>query len=110
MVFNYSPRPPPPPPPKPEKLTLPVPMSNTDKAPNYPKSAQRKGIEGVVTVVFDVLENGTCANAKILNGPEEFHETVLRAVATWRYRPATRGGKPVRHRMSKRVVFRLDDA
>jgi hypothetical protein len=28
----------------------------------------------------------------------------------WRYRPAMRGGKPVRHRMTKRVVFKLEDA
>lgn len=102
--------PPPPPPPKPEKLTLPVAMASVERPLKYPKAAERKGIEGVVTVAFEVLENGTCINPKIVNGPVEFHETVLKAVATWRYRPAMRGGKPVRHRMSKRVVFRLEDA
>jgi len=97
--------PPPPPPPKPEKITPPVSIDSAQ--PRYPKIAERKGIEGVVVVAFDVLENGRCANPKIISGPEEFHDAVLRAVSDWRYRPATQGGKKIRRRISKRVVFKL---
>lgn len=100
--------PPPPPPPKPEPLTLPVVIK--DDQPKYPKGALRKGIEGSVVVAFDVLENGSVANPKIISGPEELHEAVLETALTWRYKPAKLGGKPVRHRMTKRVTFRLEDA
>lgn len=98
----------PPPPPKPEPLTVPVEIKSAQ--PKYPKGAERKGIEGAVVVAFDVLENGAVANPKIVSGPPEFHEAVLEAALTWRYRPAKRGDKPVRHRMTKRVVFKLEDA
>jgi protein TonB len=99
---------PPPPPPKPEKVT--PPQRLTTEAIRYPKSAERKGIEGVVTVSFDVLEDGRCTNPKIISGPAEFHEAVLKAVPTWKYRPASQGGKKLRMRTTYRVVFRLEDA
>jgi periplasmic protein TonB len=98
---------PPPPPPKPEPLVAPVPLNNA--APAYSSSARRKEIEGVVVVGFDVLENGTVANVKIVSGPEELRENVLKTVASWRFKPATRGGKPVRHHMTKPIRFVLND-
>jgi protein TonB len=101
---------PPPPPPKPEKLVQPVGIAGIDDTPKYPSSARRKGIEGVVVVKFEVLENGRVGNARIISGPPEFHDTVLKFVATWRFKPAHRGGKPVRYSMQKPIRFRLEDA
>ena len=103
-----APPPPPPPPPKPQEITPPV--SIRIEQPKYPKAAERKGIEGVVVVAFDVLENGSCANPEIVSGPAELHEAVLKAVVGWRYRPAMQGGKKRRHRATQRVVFKLEDA
>jgi protein TonB len=100
-----APPPPPPPPPKPGKITPPQELDNPQ--PKYPKGAERKGIEGVVVVSFEVLENGTCVSPKIVSGPEEFHDTVLKAVSGWRYRPAMQDGKKIRKRTTKRVVFQL---
>jgi protein TonB len=97
----------PPPPPKAEKITPPHELSN--EQPTYPKAALRKGIEGVVVVAFDVLESGACTNPKIVSGPAELHDVVLRAVASWRYRPALEGTKKIRRRTTKRVVFKLED-
>jgi len=102
---RVAPPPPPPPPPKPGKITGPTELDNPQ--PKYPKAAERKGIEGVVVVSFEVLEDGRCKNAKIVSGPEEFHDTVLKAVAGWRYRPAMQDGKKIRKRTTKRVVFQL---
>lgn len=99
---------PPPPPPKPEPTVHPKRL--TTEAIKYPKSAERKGIEGVVTVAFDVLEDGRCVNPKIVSGPDAFHEAVLKAVASWRYKPGMKGGKAFRMRTTYRVVFRLEDA
>jgi protein TonB len=104
--------PPPPPPPKAVGPTTPAAslMSTADMKPPYSPSARRKGIEGTVVVAFDVMENGSCANAQILSGPAEFHESVLRAVRTWHFKPAMRDGKPIRSRVKKSIVFRLEDA
>ena len=101
--------PPPPPPPKPEP-TIPPKPSASNASPAYSSSARRKEIEGVVVVAFEVLENGTVANVTIVSGPEELRDNVLKTVKTWRFQPATRGGKPIRMRQTKSIRFRLDDA
>jgi periplasmic protein TonB len=80
-----------------------------NKQPAYPKRAERDGIEGEVLVAFDVLEDGRVVNPKIVKGPAEFHEAVLQAAVTWRYRPATLAGKPVKHRTTKLVRFQLEE-
>lgn len=100
---------PPPPLPRVEPLIPPVAFVGGDR-PKYSASARRKGIEGIVVVGFDVLEDGSVANLRILSGPSELHESVLRAALLWRYKPAYRGGKAVRYHMTKSVVFRLEDA
>jgi protein TonB len=109
-----APPPPPPPPvavkppPKPQPVVLPVPQSTPQ--PRYSSMARRKGIEGVVTVEFDVLENGSVANIKIVSGAPEFWETVMKTVGAWRYKPASRGGHPLRYRVQQRIIFNLQDA
>jgi protein TonB len=110
---NAAPEPPPPPPPKKAGPVIkPVDSGNNryDRL-KYPPAAQRKGIEGAVIVMFDVMENGTVANARIVSGPAEFHDAVLKAAATWRFKPAMQDGKPIRYKgKTQRVVFRLEDA
>jgi protein TonB len=102
---------PPPPPPPPAKLVLPVPMGNFESTkPDYPKSAQRKGIEGLVVVAFEVTETGAVANPRIVSGPPEFHSSVLKMVMKWRYKPARRGATAIRYRLQKNIRFRLEDA
>jgi len=102
--------PPPPPPPesKPEPLIAPVDTGHNEK-PKYSASAMRRGIEGTVVVAFDVLEDGSVANPQIVSGPPELRECVLRAVPSWRFRPAHRGDQKVRFRMQKPITFRLED-
>jgi len=107
-----APPPPPPPPKKAGPIARPVasPSNRTDRL-KYPPAAERKGVEGTVVVSFDVLENGTVANAHIVSGPAEFHDIVLAAAATWRFTPARQDGKPVRFKgMIQRIQFRLQDA
>lgn len=77
--------------------------------PPYPRSAQRRGVTGSVVVAFDVLPDGKVANATIVEGAEEFHDTVLKTAVTWRFQPATLGGRPVVQRRSKMIEFNLDD-
>jgi protein TonB len=100
--------PPPPPPPKVEPLVAPVEMGHFER-PRYPAAARRKGIEGTVVVAFDVLEDGSVANPRIVSGPAELQEFVLRMVLSWHFSPARRGTERVRFPMKKPIVFRLED-
>lgn len=100
--------PPPPAPAKLEPLILPV-ASGSNAEIHYTSAARRKEIEGVVVVAFDVLENGTVSNVSIVSGPNELRDIVMKAVQTWHFSPARRGGKPVRHHMTKSIRFRLSD-
>jgi periplasmic protein TonB len=76
----------------------------------YPGSAMRRGIAGTIVVEFEVMEDGRVRDVRILQGPIEFHQSVLQAVRAWTFEPARRAGQPVRYRMLRRVVFKLDDA
>jgi periplasmic protein TonB len=99
----------PPPAPKTEALVAPVDTGRNDR-PRYPPSAKRKGIEGVVVVSFEVLEDGRVANPQIVSGPPELQEAVLRTVVGWRFHPAHRGDKNLRVRLRRTIRFRLEDA
>jgi protein TonB len=103
------PPPPPPPPVAPEPIKKPTELSG-NKFPSFPKAAARQGVEGTVVVEFTVSPDGKASNPKILSGPSAFHEAVLEAVPSWRFEPATQGGKKVSFRMTKKITFRLEDA
>jgi protein TonB len=90
-------------------FTAPVPDRN-NVAPGYTPKLRRAGVEGVVVVTFEVSETGTVVGPRIVSGPAEFHELVLKTVSQWRFRPAMRDGKPLRFRKTQAIRFRLEDA
>jgi protein TonB len=96
------------PPPPPPKLIPPKELPGNQQPP-YPKRAERDGVEGDILVAFDVLENGHVANPHIVKGPPDFHDVVLKIALTWRFQPATLGGKSVKQRRTKLVSFRLEE-
>lgn len=102
---------PPPPPPKPAGVVRPPSqIMSTFVQPRYSSKAKRKGIEGVVVVSFEVAENGTVRNLKIISGAPELIEMVIPWSAKWRFKPATRDGKPIPYRKTLSIRFRLEDA
>lgn len=64
--------------------------------PVYPPAARAAGIEGEVTVRYDVTATGRVANAVILAAEPlgVFEEAALAAVTSWRFRPPTTRGEP----------------
>ena len=60
--------------------------------PVYPAQAL---FDGVVLVETAVTEQGTVSEASILAGGEGFEAVALDAARQWRFRPATRDGRPV---------------
>jgi periplasmic protein TonB len=103
-----APPPPPPPPPPPARL-IPAKELPNNPPPPYPRRALLDGIEGDVVVAFDVFPDGHVENPQIVKGPIDFHQAVLKAVLSWRFQPATLGGKPVKERRTKVITFRGED-
>ena len=73
------------------------------KAPNYPKKARQKSVEGTLVVELTIKEDGSVHNPTIIWSdttdkiyPDIFHEAALKAVKEWRYQPAKDPfGKPL---------------
>jgi len=57
----------------------------------YPYDAHEAGIEGYVVVTFDVTEEGTVANLRIVESDPRgvFEPGVIRTVSQWQYEPPT---------------------
>lgn len=62
--------------------------------PDYPASEQRREIEGVVRVRVLIGTDGRVKAVELVStdSPGFFAETKRRALAKWRFKPATRGG------------------
>ncbi|WP_300527764.1 energy transducer TonB [Maricaulis sp.] len=59
-------------------------------APDYPRSAERRGIEGSVQVRYDIAADGSVENIEVVETthPGIFDRAALRAVESWRYEAA----------------------
>jgi len=65
-------------------------------APKYPMKAQRRGLEGVVLVEFDVDVGGKVINPKVIWSENEvFNPSALKSVSSFIYKPALENGKPI---------------
>lgn len=97
----------PPPTPLVESEIAPVELVNPP--PAYPALARRRGIEGHALVEVLVLVDGGCAQARLLewSGSRLFGDAALEAVRSWKYRPASIGGRPVERPHTIRFTFRL---
>ena len=76
----------------------------------YPKSAQRRSIEGEVVIEFNVGIDGRVSSAFIVeaNPPGRFVSSALRYVNSFVYEPYRLNGTPVEvERISVRIPFRL---
>jgi periplasmic protein TonB len=91
-----------------DRVIPPVALSS-NRAPTYTPRARRLGLEGLVVVTFEVDTSGAVVSPRVVSGPPELGEIVLRVVATWRFRPATRNGAPIRFRKTVPVRFRLEE-
>ncbi len=75
--------------------------------PDYPKSAQKKGIQGVVMVQVLVGKDGRVVNARIVSSIPELDDYALGAVRQWRFKPARSKGQPVAVWVAVPVQFSL---
>lgn len=78
--------------------------------PVYPEAARERRIEGSVTLVYNVAEDGRVTDLEVYAAEPEgvFEEAALDAVRTWRYR-APRDGQVVEN-VGSTLEFRLGEA
>jgi protein TonB len=79
--------------------------------PNYPVAAISKGLQGFVTVQFDVTANGTVGNVFVVESSHNvFESAAIEAAYRFRYKPRIINGVPQEtHGLQNRFVFELDD-
>lgn len=94
-------------------------LSGVDRAPRriagalprVPQWARRARLEATVVLRFIVTAEGdvTDVNVSRIDGDERFGREAMRTVATWRFDPATKRGRPVACWCFQKVNFTLED-
>jgi protein TonB len=79
-------------------------------APEYPGRARQLGFEGTVQLRVKVNPNGGVdeVNVAVSSGYSMLDDAALRAVKTWVFKPARRGGQPVAAWVQVPIRFALD--
>ena len=80
--------------------------------PTYPEAARAAGIEGMVVVRYDVLLDGTVANATIVTAqpPGVFDAAALAAVRSWRFQPPmVDGQRRAAYGLKSTIAFEAPD-
>lgn len=78
-----------------------------NRAPQYPAQALRRGEAGTVRIRVEVSESGEAGNVEVAEGSGSrlLDRAALAAVRQWRFRPATRGGRPVADTVIVPITF-----
>jgi protein TonB len=80
--------------------------------PDYPAREQRGGIEGIAKVRVLIGTDGRVKAVELVSADSQgfFEETKRRALAKWRFKPATRGGVPEESWKVMTVRFEIKNA
>jgi protein TonB len=99
---------PPPPPAETRKAAVIIKAEAAQRVqPDYPASARAAHQSGAVTVELSINERGEVAAAQVLSGPSLLRNAAVAAARRWRFKPATRDGKPVSSVSTVVFNFRL---
>lgn len=80
-------------------------------APQYPRRALTKGIEGFVELMFDITTAGKTENIRVIYAePKGYFETnAVNVLAKWKYKPALDDGIPQSQRnQTTRITYELE--
>lgn len=86
-------------------VTMPELISSTQAV--YPDAARPEKLDGQVIVEVVVDREGRATRPRILTPPSVFDASALEASRTYRYRPATRNGKPVAVTMNLILIYKF---
>jgi TonB family protein len=80
-------------------------------APVYTPAARRARVQGVVILETVIDEQGDVTGVKVLKGlPMGLDQAAVDAVKTWKFKPATRNGTPVKVAYVLTLNFTLDES
>lgn len=75
----------------------------------YPPAARRDWIEGTVVASIVIDEEGKVVSAKVVSGPGHgLNEAAQEAFSRFRFKPPTKGGRPVSTEIKYRYTFVLN--
>jgi periplasmic protein TonB len=80
-------------------------------APQYPRRAQTRGIEGYVDLMFDISPMGKTENIRVIYADPEgyFERASIKALAKWKYKAAMEDGEgQVQKNQATRIKFELN--
>ncbi len=87
-------------------VTLPVPIFKPD--PAYTKQARDAKIKGNVELMVVVGADGTVTSAKVQKSLDPgLDQNTVNTIKTWKFKPATKGGKPVPVKVTVEVSYKL---
>lgn len=80
-------------------------------APEYPRRARVRGLQGSVAAEFTIGRDGKVRNIELAESSPAgvFDRSVMQALEEWQFRPMTREGERVTRRVSKVFEFNLAD-
>lgn len=77
-------------------------------APEYPKKARKKHVEGTVRLHAIIGKDGTVRLLKVISGDPLLTDAAIKAVSQWIYEPTRLDGKPVEVDTTIDVIFALN--
>ena len=77
-------------------------------APEYPKKARKKHVEGVVRLHVIIGKDGTLHGLTVITGDPLLTDAAIKAVQQWRYAPTLLNGQPVEVSTTIDVNFQLN--
>jgi protein TonB len=91
------------------KAATPVEIVNLP-TPEYPPRSRRLGEEGLVLLEVEVLPDGRAGKVRVVHAPDypRLVAAAVEAVRAAKFRPATRGGRPICAVVEVPIRFRLD--
>ncbi|HVZ68513.1 MAG TPA: energy transducer TonB [Rhizomicrobium sp.] len=97
------------PPPPVTQITAPRSEGTHDCQSQYPPLSRRLSEQGIVTLKFTVMVDGTIAGPKVVksSGFQRLDDAAVQCVSRWRYHPATQGGKPLAVSLEANVRYQL---
>lgn len=78
-------------------------------APIYPSDMRKAKIEGTVTLIFVLNEQGAVEDPRVQRSSRsEFERPALDALRKWKFKPGMKDGEPVRTYMKLPIRFRIN--
>lgn len=84
-------------------------LISVPKPIRYPRWARRQGVEGVLVLSLEVLENGGVGRWWIIKstGNDLLDKNAVEAVRTWKFHPLLQNGQPVKTYIQIPINFEL---